>query len=186
VDWIQYVKVNENEALNKLYLSYKEETVNWLQREFLCSQDEAMDIFQMVVVIFYDNVVTAKLTYLTSDIKTYLFGIARNKALELIRSKKKESDLFQNDIWVKYTIEEEPGVSEENVQRASIALDKLGNPCKSLLMLFYYEQKKMEEISQTLGYKNVDTAKNQKYKCLKRLQTLFFQHQLESQRIEKQ
>ncbi|MBK8819416.1 MAG: hypothetical protein IPN49_10120 [Saprospiraceae bacterium] len=76
MDWIQYVKVSENEALNKLYLRYKEDTVVWLQKEFLCSHDESVDIFQVAVIIFYDNVITEKLTSLTSDIKTYLFGIA--------------------------------------------------------------------------------------------------------------
>ncbi|MBK8819417.1 MAG: hypothetical protein IPN49_10125 [Saprospiraceae bacterium] len=51
--------------------------------------------------------------------------------------------------------------------------DKLGNPV-NLCCYCFITNKKLEEISHTLGYKNVDTTKNQKYKCLKRLQTLFF------------
>jgi len=32
----------------------------------------------------------------------------------------------------------------------------------------------MEEITEKFGYNNADNAKNQKYKCLKRLKKVFF------------
>lgn len=34
----------------------------------------------------------------------------------------------------------------------------------------------MLEIAELLGYKNTDTTKNQKYKCLKRLKKLFIEN----------
>ena len=52
------------------------------------------------------------------------------------------------------------------------SLRQLGDPCKSILLYFYYEQNTMEQIAERLGYTNADNAKNQKYKCLKRLKAV--------------
>jgi len=54
-----------------------------------------------------------------------------------------------------------------------VALEKLGQPCQRIVELFYFEKKNMTEISEALGYKNPDTAKNQKCKCMARLRKLF-------------
>jgi hypothetical protein len=54
------------------------------------------------------------------------------------------------------------------------ALQKIGEPCKSLLEAFYIEKKSMPEIAATFGYTNADNAKTQKYKCLVRLKKIFF------------
>jgi RNA polymerase sigma-70 factor (ECF subfamily) len=50
--------------------------------------------------------------------------------------------------------------------------ERIGDPCHRLLEFFYFRQKSMEEISAELGYKNPETAKNQKYKCMERLRKL--------------
>jgi DNA-directed RNA polymerase specialized sigma24 family protein len=54
------------------------------------------------------------------------------------------------------------------------ALQKIGEPCKSLLEAFYLEKKSMPEIAEMFGYTNADNAKTQKYKCLLRLKKIFF------------
>ena len=54
------------------------------------------------------------------------------------------------------------------------AMDKLGEPCKSLITDFYIHDLNMNEISDKFGYTNSDNAKNQKYKCLQRLKKIFF------------
>jgi RNA polymerase sigma-70 factor (ECF subfamily) len=54
----------------------------------------------------------------------------------------------------------------------STTLSKIGDPCYRLLELFYFVQKTMEEISVELGYKNPETTKNQKYKCMERLRKM--------------
>ena len=41
---------------------------------------------------------------------------------------------------------------------------------------YYIHDKRMDEITAMMGYKNADTTKNQKYKCLKRLQHIYFGH----------
>ena len=176
MDWIRWIKTNENEALSRLYQFCKSEATERVQREFSCTRDDALDIFQTAVVILYDNVVSGKLDHLTADISTYLYGIMRNKAFELCRTKKKESNVTDLQFWSTYVQGEESATDEEKILAAASALDEMGPPCRDVLQLYYYHDKTMEEITGLLGYKNADTTKNQKYKCLKRLQNLFFQH----------
>ena len=64
---------------------------------------------------------------------------------------------------------------EEHIELAKSCLEKLGDPCKSILELFYYHKMSMEDIQQHAGYKNSATAKNIKYKCLRRLRKLFLE-----------
>jgi DNA-directed RNA polymerase specialized sigma24 family protein len=63
-------------------------------------------------------------------------------------------------------------IEENNLNLISRCFDQLGDPCHTLLDLFYYQKKSMEEITVELNYKNTDSAKNQKYKCIERLRKL--------------
>ena len=64
---------------------------------------------------------------------------------------------------------------EEQFYAMNQALEQLGEPCRSILKDFYINGHSMEEITQKFGYTNADNAKNQKYKCLKRLKKSFFE-----------
>ena len=186
MNWIQWIKSNENEALAHIYSQYKTEAVAWTQKEYGCPYEEALDLFQASVVILYDNVISGKLTTLTTDIKTYLFGIIRNKSKEWLRSKQKQPIGQSLSFWTQYVHEEDSGhQTEEYLEIATNSLNEMGDPCKSLLQLFYYGEKTMDEITRLLGYKNADTTKNQKYKCLKRLQIIFSKHIQKTPGLEK-
>lgn len=176
MDWIHYIKTNEDEALKEIYSRYKAPCTQWVETQFGCDRDEALEIFQLAVIILYDNIISQKLTALSKDLRFYLNGIAKNKAYELIRKKHNTVSLDDSFVLLNYVNETPDPELEEQLKEASKALEELGDPCKSLLELFYYNDMNMEEITVKLGYKNVDTTKNQKYKCLKRLQHVFFNH----------
>jgi RNA polymerase sigma factor (sigma-70 family) len=63
---------------------------------------------------------------------------------------------------------------EEHYVQLDVALEALGEPCRSLLRAYYHQDKSMQEIAQDFGYTNPDNAKTQKYKCLMRLKKIFF------------
>ena len=176
MNWIARIKENENEALKSLYTSYREECVQWLQQTHKISAEDAREIFQVSIVILYDNVMTGKLIELSSSIKTYLFAIAKNKAQEFLR--KNRSTISSDEILSLHIMEEEEDKSilEEYFLHMEKSLASLGNPCQQVLELFYYKNWKMPKIAKALNYKNSDTVKNVKYKCLKRLQKLFYTH----------
>ena len=177
MDWIHKIKTNDNEALREIYDLCREECIAWLQNDFGLSIHDALDVFQVSIVILYDNVMTGKLETLTSNIKTYLKGIAKNKALELLRSRKNIIVAHNIPVLAQYVYEEnEKVILEEQLSAALKSLEFLGDPCKSLLELYYYNDLSMEDITAIMGYKNADTTKNQKYKCLRRLQNIYSEH----------
>jgi len=57
------------------------------------SEETAKDAFQLSIVVLYENIVSEKIKILTSDLKTYLFGIVKNKVREIIKRESK----YQND-----------------------------------------------------------------------------------------
>ncbi|MBK9255290.1 MAG: sigma-70 family RNA polymerase sigma factor [Saprospiraceae bacterium] len=182
MDWIRKIKTDENSALTEIYLLYRDECISWLQIEFTLDIQDASDVFQLSVVILYDNVITGKLTELSTDVKKYLYGIARNKSLELYREKKRLNIQDSNLLMNRYVqMENDSDIHEKEILENQISkmincLHIMGDPCRSVLQLFYFNNMSMEEISYLMGYKNADTVKNQKYKCLKRLQKTFSEH----------
>jgi len=184
LDWIEHIKSNENQALSEIYSSYRAPCLSWLKSTYKVDTEDGIEIFQLSVIILYDNITKGKLTELKGDIKTYLFAIAKNKARELQRKNAKEIRQGEFTVPLKsYIIDEE---IEEKIQLESRidstykALQILGDPCKSVLQLFYYKQLSMQAICDLMGYKNADTVKNQKYKCIKRLQSIYKEHKLQS------
>ena len=77
--------------------------------------------------------------------------------------------------WLKENLIDEPTskIDDAVFERAKNALSKLGQPCQRLIELFYYEKKSIPEITLAMNYKNPETAKNQKCKCMARLRKLF-------------
>ena len=51
----------------------------------------------------------------------------------------------------------------------SSLLNKLGESCRKILELFYYENLSMKEIVSHLHYENEQVVRNKKYKCLQQL-----------------
>jgi hypothetical protein len=51
-------------------------------------------------------------------------------------------------------------------------MDEIGETCKKLLMMFYFDGNDMEQIARKMQFANADTAKAKKYQCFKKLETL--------------
>lgn len=134
---------------------------------------EAKDIFQEALIIFYEKVREEDFQ-LSSRIKTYLYSVSRNLWLKQLKRKRRmEEPLKDTDEF----IDPETGDAlskEEHFRAMHQALIAIGEPCSSILRDFYLNSKSMEEITSRFGYTNTDSAKNQKYKCLQRLKKMFF------------
>lgn len=175
MDWLARIRSNPDKTLSTIYDELKPEALSWIAKEFSLSTIDAEETFHLGIVLFYDNVMTGKLTELTSSIKTYIFAIIKNKVVQHNRIQSKTQLIEDNTFFLNQIFDEYEETNVEDLQKARIAMHQLGDPCKSLLELFYYQQMNMDEISTILGYKNTDTTKNQKYKCMKRLQNIFFE-----------
>lgn len=172
IDWITSLKTNEHQTLKLIYSKYRTVCTSQIRTKYQLTEDESKEIFQLSVIILYDNIISSKLLELQYDLKSYLLGIAHNKVFELYRRKKREQKLKDESLLQCYflTESEDSQVSEIVVSKLNSALTHLGDPCKHILQLFYYKNYSLSDITSLLNYKNVNTTKNLKYKCIKRLQ----------------
>ncbi len=146
------------------------------------SEDDAQDVYQEGVMVFYEKVRDGSLE-LSCQIKTYLYAVCRRLWLKRLTSKSRFGvrllDDEEHGPYLNTGAEEDVLAAEEQDRRFATmgeALDHLGEPCRSLLEGFYLLDKSMQDLTAEFGYTNADNAKNQKYKCLVRLKKLFFAH----------
>src|SRR5687768_4951223 len=85
----EQLKKGDEKAFVALYNRHKTEFASWLQNKYNLSREESLEIFQLTMVTFYENVINHKIQALTSTLKTYLYAIGKNKALEFFRKNKK-------------------------------------------------------------------------------------------------
>lgn len=160
-------------AFRTIYEQNREEFFSWIFKNQFCAAEEIPDLYQTVMIIFYENIMNGKLIELTSSIKTYIYGIARNKIRELKRAKARSIPNPQDYILVGEGMsKEEYEIYESKMSLVENALNMMDSKCSNLLQRFYYKKQSMAEISEALEYKNQATAKNMKYKCLQRLKNM--------------
>lgn len=176
MDWISYIRENENQALKDLYTSHRIPCLSWLSSNYSIREEDAKEIFQSAIIVLYDNVISGRLVELTSTIKSYLYSILKNKAREHLRKSGKVVDGEKLQLQSSENGVEEKIILESQINKINQTLQSMGDPCKSLLQLYYYKRISMSDIGILMGYKNSDTVKNQKYKCIKRLQKLVVGH----------
>ncbi|WP_207435726.1 RNA polymerase sigma factor [Sabulibacter ruber] len=174
---IEGILQDDDMALSRLYKLHFPMVLFFVQSNS-GTEDDAKDIFQEAVIVFYEKIKAGQLE-LNCQIKTYLYSICRRLWLKRLS----RSSRFSHGMVEDTESELAPQV-EDDVERAeqnelkfeamANALGQLGEPCKTLLEDFYLRSMGMPEITEKFGYNNVDSAKNQKYKCLMRLKKLFF------------
>ncbi|HMR20169.1 MAG TPA: sigma-70 family RNA polymerase sigma factor [Sphingobacterium sp.] len=170
------VREGDSTAISKLY-KFHFPTIRHMIISNSGSDDEAKDIFQDAVMVLYDKLIQGKFE-LNSKLSTFLYAVSRRLWLKQLSSKGtsvNSADIsdFEDILKVEDDIERHE-VMESNFEQMSIALEQLGEPCKTLLNNFYIASMSMEEIRNKFGYTSTDNAKTQKYKCLQRLKRLFF------------
>lgn len=172
---INKIRNGDQQHLGLLYQEYREEFLHWIQREYRLTDDDSKDVYQVAILIFFDNVRMGKLEHLASSVKTYLFGIGKNLAHDTLRKAGKQKPI-DREHWVFERLAEEvtPDAEEELhvMEAVKHALEKLGQPCKRLIEMFYYDRKEMTALAELLDYKNAETAKTQKCKCMARLRKI--------------
>jgi RNA polymerase sigma factor (sigma-70 family) len=170
---ISRIRNDDDRALAELYKSQYPMVAHFILSNS-GTQDEAKDIFQETVLIFYEKIKDGSLT-LTCQIKTYLYSVCRRLWLKKLAEKNRFSGVIDSENFI--SLENETELPEETEEKYAVmerAMHMLGEPCRTLLEDFYINASSMQDITEKFGYTNADNAKNQKYKCLMRLKKMFF------------
>ena len=138
------------------------------------TEKDAEDLFQDTIIVFYKKLKHGNLT-LSCSVKTYLYSVCRNLWLKRLKDCKNISPVKIEDLDIPADIDEDPGQQIDDKNRSETLeklFEKLGDRCKKILLYFYYRKLAMEEIQKEFGYKSVQVAKNEKYKCMKKLASM--------------
>jgi RNA polymerase sigma factor (sigma-70 family) len=172
---INDIKSGNRQTLESIYTMNRKGFIDWTTKTYRISTDEALDLYQQTILSFYENILSGKLNGVKSSIRTYLFAIGKNKVYELYRHHGRTRNLSGPMPEGEEPAIDEPENNERLLDLSKACLHQLGDPCRNILESYYYHRKSMQEIAARLGYKNEQTAKNQKYKCLLRLREIFRQ-----------
>lgn len=150
------------------------ESLAWLVKNNSGNQQDAEDIFQEVVVNFIGIVQRQKFRG-ESSVRTFLFSMTKHLWLNELKKRyrtearelkfEKTKDQRQTDI--SHMIAE-----REMKKQLMDVVDRLGETCKKILVMYYYDNLSMRDILANLEYDNEQVVRNKKYKCLKQLEQM--------------
>lgn len=151
-------KIKESKV--KDYIVENQERFYKIAYSYVKNEDDALDIVHDAICKALQKIDTLKNIEV---VKTWFYKILVNSAIDYIRKNNKYVSLSQenminekisNDIYSDIDLEQ--------------ALDRLPEEYKSIIMLRYFEDMKIEEIANVLQ-QNINTVKTKLYKGLRRL-----------------
>ncbi len=169
-DVISGIKNGNEQAVVELYNTYKNDFIRWSGFRYQLDEEDALDVFQEVVISFYENVKKGKLDKINYQLKTYLFAIGKNMIINRIKYDQRfDHGADPTDEVETFNLAEQE--IEVNQRHGVIIaqLEKMGEPCYSILKLFFYDSFSMEAIANNLQYKNSNVVKSQKLRCINEL-----------------
>lgn len=171
------IKENDSLTLKSIY------TQNYPKIEALVlknsgTKEHAKDIYQEAFLAVWQNIKQDKfIPKNESSINGYLFTIAKNKWMDVLRSQGYKKTIVASQLqYFEVKDEENNGIDDdilkdERLQDVMLAFKNLGEACKSLLSKFYFEKKSMNLIAQELALDSAST-RNKKYRCMQKLKAI--------------
>lgn len=155
------IRTGDEKALDFLYKKHYRMMMKMIVRNS-GSEEEARDIFQDALVVFWEKVMADKLV-LTSKISTYLYSICQNLwRKELDRKGRHSSEAVES-------VDDTDPDRQERIDVVNRCISSLNESCRQILVLYYFDKMSMAEIAEAMGFANADTAKTKKYKCKQEL-----------------
>ena len=128
------------------------------------SLDEAKDIFQDALVIYYEKAVAGNLQ-LTHSEQAYLLGIAKHL---WYHQQQKQKGRVSEEV-LNFTDIAEEELLQPSTNRLLRYLETAGQKCMDMLQAFYYDKQNMKEIAERFGLSGERSATVQKHKCLEKV-----------------
>lgn len=165
-----------------LYDTYHARFMAWSRRQFP-KYDAAVreDAFHDALVIYWESCQKGKFQDLHAPLINLLIGIAYN----LLRHKSRGIQLQFPEIMpesqaeaVKNILDSIMAAETETQQTTWLneGFSRLGEECQRLLLLYFYEKKKIPEIMNIMAYKTENATSAIKSRCLRTLKNFLDNH----------
>jgi RNA polymerase sigma factor (sigma-70 family) len=172
---IDRIRAQDRAALEWVYEQQRTKFVHWFMGHRKLKAEDALPLYHDVFLDFEKNVRSGAFQYKGFALSSYLIEVGKNKLYEMGRAEtRRQKTLEQIVEQLAHEQRATPAVVKENMwQRLERALQDIGEPCKTLLTLFYLEEKSYAEIVQLMpNYNSADAAKNQRRRCVLRMMEL--------------
>jgi RNA polymerase sigma factor (sigma-70 family) len=162
-----------DDAIRFLYITQLDITTRYVKQNS-GNDEDAQDIFQELVLVFIELVKKNKFRG-ESSVSTFLYALTRN--IWLNELKKRNRAKLRDEKFDK----QQPGtdmdvshfIMHREMKTALMRMvDNLGEPCKKILLAFYFDNLAMKDILLATAYDNEQVVRNKKYKCLKQLEQM--------------
>lgn len=169
---LEQIRQGDEQALASLYRSNRKAITGFVTRNN-GSVDDAEDMLQEALVVLWERVRAGRFEQ-SSKLSTFIFATVRNMWMRKLSRIKRETpsaidpERYADDCSTPL----EELLENEVVTGIQQALDRLGEPCRKLLLLFYWEELSLGAIAKELRFANADTVKSKKYQCKKALEKL--------------
>lgn len=173
------IRTGGDAGLEAMYLQYRDEFLGWGRRFLKADEDELISVYTDTCIAACENVRSGKYAAAGNvKFRSYLFQIARNKHLNLQRSRKNDplartvEDIFGKN---ERGIDREEDMDSDEVRMTKngivrdVVFNEMTEPCLSLFRYIYYEHRKGKDVAELMSYKNADTVKSQTARCRKKL-----------------
>ncbi len=169
---LEQIRKGDEEALVKLYRMNERQVTAYVMRNS-GTRDDAEDMLQEAVVVLWERVKNRTYEH-SAALSTFVFATVKNMWLRRLARARREVVSGMNDDVTPCDDRSafDTVVEDEQAGLIVAALNKLGDPCRTLLLLYYWEELPMAEIAKRMGFANTNTVKSKKYQCKKALEKL--------------
>lgn len=164
------ILAGDRQVMQYLYREYFSPIARHVQKNG-GQETDAFDVFQDSVIALWVNVKDGKYEVReNARLSTYLQGISKNIWFAKQRKAAKIQVATAEAPVPAEPIEETQDYLSDSILQLEKAFNVLGDKCRRLLRLFYYEKIPLREIAKLMAYTE-KTAKNNKYRCMQQLRT---------------
>jgi RNA polymerase sigma factor (sigma-70 family) len=169
---LERIAAGDEAALLALYDANRKPVRTYILRNN-GTEDDADDLLQEALVILWERVRRGTFEA-RAQIGTFVYATVRNLWLRRLARARREPAGTGLEEAAPADAPSPVDLLMEAEEAGAIrdALDALGDPCRRLLLLYYWEEMSMERIAVTMGFANADTAKSKKYQCKKSLEQI--------------
>lgn len=167
------IRSNDDRIIGKYYAGLKSEFQKNIAYRFSYLPSEYLDdVYQDSFIELGEKISSGELNdrTLTVPVGAYLNGIGHKIAHEYINKYGFASNEGSDEADILDTsTDDESSFTPEDRDLIKKYVDKMGEPCTSVLRKFYFEDFTMFSIAWMLKYKTEDVAKTRKNKCMSQL-----------------
>ena len=168
---IKRIQTNDRTVLGELFTRYQRLVFSYIQNHG-GSQEDAEDMLQEAIIVLWQKVNSGTFQ-LSARLSTFILAVAKNKWMAQMRKRKRLSGENLPENTANGNLSSlKVALNKEQIEIVREALEQIQPVCKKILLLFYFEERSLSDITRILNFANADVVKSKKYQCKKSLEMI--------------